>query len=83
MVDKSVLSDFLSKAEAIHNELIANDESIGLLTDTANQLLSKLDDQMNFTHKFYTDKRNQLSIDIQSLLNRFEHLKQTFENEYH
>lgn len=83
MVDKSVLSDFLLKAETMHNELIANDESIELLTDSANYLMSKLNGESNDAGKYLTDKRIQLSYDIQSLLNRFEQLEQTFEKEYH
>lgn len=75
MVDKSVRSDFLSRAEMIHNELIANDESIFLLTDSANALLSKLHPGNKADDKRFAERKRQLAYDIQILSQRFDQMQ--------
>lgn len=75
MVDKSVFSDFLSKAELLHNELIANDESIFLLTDSANHLLSNSGRGNNISDDAFSTKKKQLAHDIRILSQRFDQLQ--------
>lgn len=75
IVDKSVFSDFLLKAENIHNELMANDESIVLLMDSANELLAI--PQLNNGKSVAWRKRKiyRLDEDIKTLAARLDKLQ--------
>ena len=77
LVDKSVLSDFLKKAEFFHNEFLANDESIRLILDTVKHQYSKIKSG-KITLNETTEKRSQLIQTIKKFENRFASLNQQF-----
>ena len=81
LVDKSVMSDFLNKAEKFHNELIANDESIVLLIDSANHIKKQLSKNDPTIQSRYLEKKEQLARDLSAFQGRFALLKTRFENE--
>lgn len=79
LVDNSVMSDFLLKAEGIHNELIANDLSISLLTDSVLNLRSRLDKKEPAS--LISNQKIQIADDIRNLTNRFSQVKLWFNQE--
>lgn len=81
LVDRSVMSDFLSKAEKFHNELIANDESIALLIDSANHIKKQLSKSDPGIQMQFLEKREQLARDLSAFQGRFSLLKARFESE--
>lgn len=81
LVDKSVMSDFLSKAEIIHNELIANDESLLLLISSATQIFSNLKSTSMRDSVPCVIKQQQLQDDFKIFETRFTTLKKRFNAE--
>lgn len=80
LVDKSVLSDFLKKAEFFHNEFLANDESIRLILDTVKHQYSKIRNR-KISLEEALEKRSQLTQTIEKFEGRFVSLNQQFNND--
>lgn len=81
LVDNSVMTDFLSKAEGVHNDLIANDVSISLLTDSILNLRSQLSDTSTSAKTIHLSQKKQIEEDIKNLEIRFKLLKSWFDSQ--
>lgn len=80
LVDKSVMTDFLSRAEKFNNELIANDESIALLFDSATHIQKKLRSSEPALQQLYLEKNAQLTKDLAALQSRLAVLRNRLDN---
>lgn len=81
MVDKSVMADFLARAEKMHNELIANDDSLELLIDTATHIQDRLNNGSSTMRVDYLAKKDDLQRNLTTFRARFEMLKKQFNKE--
>ncbi len=81
LVDNSVMSEFLLKAEGIHNDLITNDLSISLLTDSILNLRSRLENKDPKTLSLISNQKVQIEDDIKNLKNRFNLVRNWFDQQ--
>jgi len=81
LVDKSIMSEFLHKAEVLQSELLENDETIALLYDSAIHIESKLNNNNHRVYTHYLAKKKQLEEDLKIFAGRFLLLKKRFNDE--
>ncbi|MCO6496191.1 MAG: hypothetical protein J5I50_00875 [Chitinophagaceae bacterium] len=82
LVDGSIFAEFLQKAELLNNELLANDESLRLLNDSAKHLEKIMLNGKTHQHpELLIQKQTQLKKDIDTYSKRFEKLKKRFKSE--
>ncbi|MBN9351408.1 MAG: hypothetical protein J0H55_12070 [Chitinophagaceae bacterium] len=80
LVDNSVMSDFLDKAETLNNELISNDQTITLLLSLSDQLQSQIPNCP--THdKVLELRQKELESDIRKFAERFRSLSTYFQKD--
>ncbi|MCO5287676.1 MAG: hypothetical protein M9898_14810 [Chitinophagaceae bacterium] len=78
LVDGSIYTDFLQKAESLNNELLANDESLQLITDSARNLEELLHQSPENNNASIIQKKTDLKKDIDAFTKRFSQLKRRF-----
>lgn len=78
LVDNSIHKEFLLKAESLNNELLTNDESIRLLTDSATYLQNKFSAFSEDQSASLLEKKVQLGKDIKTFKKRFKKLNHHF-----
>jgi len=81
LVDKSVLADFLKKAEYFHNELLANDESIRLIMDSVKYQYHNIKNGRNSIPEKVQEQRVKLKQTITMFNKRFTALNDQFNAE--
>lgn len=77
LVDKSVLSDFLNRAEYFHSELLANDESISHIMDMIKEHNAKL----KSGNTANSDQQQVLALIIEKFECRFNRLRKQFDQD--
>lgn len=82
LVDNSVMSDFLQKAESLHAELISNDESLTVLLDSVNHLSAAISSEKKMDLPKAKVKVSQISSDIHKYRKRFTMLSGRFQKEF-
>ncbi len=82
LVDNSVMTDFLLKAEALNNELIINDETIEVLSGSVGHLQGNLHVPGNIESKNSGTKLSSLASDIEKFRKRFNSLKSRFQKDF-
>lgn len=81
LVDNSVMTDFLLKAEVLNNELIINDETIEVLLGSVGHLQERMEPARNQKPGISSTKLSSLASDIEKFRKRFNSLKSRFQKD--
>ncbi len=81
LVDNSVMTDFLSKAEVLNNELLSNDTTINLLMEVADHISNQAENITHFNAPELAQRHRELGIDIEKFKERFRNLSDRFQRE--